>query len=117
MPGYRMDLSNIRVPAGVLLAGSVVLGHLPSGVGLPCPLRTLTGIPCPFCGMTTSLRGLTAGQLGRSLAAAPLGLPFVLAALLGVVGKLPSRLTLNYWVIATVLGAEWLFELFRFHTI
>jgi hypothetical protein len=110
MSGYRMDLSNLRVPAVGLVAGSVLLAHLPSTVGLPCPLRSLTGIPCPFCGITTSLRGLGAGQVGRSLGAAPLGL-------LAVVGKLPARITLNYWIIGPLLGAEWIFELVRFHTI
>jgi len=117
MSGYRMDLSNLRVPAVGLVAGSVLLAHLPSTVGLPCPLRSLTGIPCPFCGITTSLRGLGAGQVGRSLGAAPLRLLVMLAALLAVVGKLPARITLNYWIIGPLLGAEWIFELVRFHTI
>jgi hypothetical protein len=112
-----MDLSNLRVPAVGLVAGSVVLAHLPSAVGLPCPLRTLTGIPCPFCGLTTSLRGLGAGQIGRAFSAAPLGLLVMLAAVLALIGKLPARVTLSYWIIAPLLCAEWIFELFRFHTI
>ncbi len=33
----------------------------------PCTFRTLCGIPCPSCGMTTSFAHLTRGHLARAL--------------------------------------------------
>ena len=117
MSGYAVDLRSARLCGSVLLFGSVALAHLPPGVGLPCPLRTTTGIPCPFCGITTALRQLGGGDLGGSLSAAPLALVLAVLAILAVVGRLPARLTVTIWVIVLPLGAEWLYELARFHVV
>ena len=45
-----------------------------TGLGLPCPLRWLTGIPCPACGLTTAAVDLTHGRLLASLADNPAAL-------------------------------------------
>jgi hypothetical protein len=55
------------------------------GQGLPCPLRTLTGVPCPFCGMTTATVAITHGNWTAAAAASPLA--YLVAAL--IVGTVP----------------------------
>jgi hypothetical protein len=55
--------------AGAAAAYQAAMGG--TGLWLPCPLRTLTGIPCPLCGMTTAATGLAAGDLGAAMAANP----------------------------------------------
>ena len=73
---------------GAMAAGAIgvaVLGRVggmeapPSGV--PCLLRAVVGIPCPFCGLTRSLFAAGAGDWSRSLDLSPIG-PLVLAAAL-----------------------------------
>lgn len=53
-------------------------------LGLPplCPLKALTGIPCPGCGISRSLVCCGHGELGRAMALHPLG-PIVFALLIG----------------------------------
>jgi hypothetical protein len=63
----------------VLGAGAAALGAVypmlvkhTGGRGLPCPLRTLTGVPCPFCGLTTATVELTHGDWAAAAQANPL---------------------------------------------
>ena len=53
--------------------------HRATGAELLCPLRTLTGVPCPLCGMTRAATSLAAGDLHASLAFNPFLLPLAVA--------------------------------------
>ena len=91
-----------------------------------CLLRGATGVPCPFCGVTTALVQLGRGDLRAALAASPLA---VLGAPLWVVWprlapavrrvgerRLGRALTRRAaWVAgALVLAASELWQLHRF---
>jgi hypothetical protein len=49
-------------------------------LGYPCPFKELTGLPCATCGMTHAFVHLAHGELGRALAANPLGALLAFAA-------------------------------------
>jgi hypothetical protein len=99
-----------------------------TGLGLPCPLRTLTGIPCPACGMTTAATDLVAGDPAAALAANPFVL--ALAALALVVPPLLSVRALGLvgppvawsdtarrrvpWAVGLLVFASWSYQLHRF---
>jgi hypothetical protein len=99
-----------------------------TGLGLPCPLRTLTGVPCPMCGMTTAATGLAAGDLQAAVAANPFvlllaGFTLVMIVLMAgrALGWLPppaqwpaTRRRQPYLVVAVVAAASWAFQLHRF---
>jgi hypothetical protein len=99
-----------------------------TGLGLPCPLRTLTGIPCPTCGMTTAATRLAAGDLHAALLANPFvlvlaGLTVFMAVLLplrqlGLVGPpaqwSEARRRQAYWATGLLAAASWVFQLHRF---
>src|SRR4051794_24374148 len=83
-----------RAALGVSLCcvGAAALGGI-SGAdvthpGAPgCLLRALTGIPCPFCGLTHSMMALGQSNLGAAVAQNPLGLVlFPLAIVILVLG-------------------------------
>lgn len=99
-----------------------------TGLGLTCPLRALTGVPCPMCGMTTAATSLAAGDLHAALAANPFvlvlaGLTLCMAVLMAAraAGLAPpaagwpaSRRRQAYWVVAVLLASSWAFQLHRF---
>lgn len=99
-----------------------------TGLGLPCPLRTLTGLPCPLCGMTTAATGLAAGDVRAALAANPFVLLLAtgtlgMLALLGAraIGLAPAPVPWGRaarrracWAVAVLAAASWAFQLHRF---
>jgi len=65
--------SNAAVRSGPLLAGLGLLtlaGWLvsaPLGVAVACPLKSLTGYECAFCGATRATLALLGGHVGRAI--------------------------------------------------
>jgi hypothetical protein len=108
-----LDPAELRLAGGAMLAAGLALPVLPGHPSLHCPLRALSGLPCPLCGLSTSVEETVRLHLGGALAANPLGVLLVLVALALLVLR-PARLALPRAVIPTVLAASWLFELHRF---
>ncbi|MFC4908978.1 DUF2752 domain-containing protein [Actinomadura gamaensis] len=95
----------LRVAAMATAAVAAAWVHRVHDPGVLCPLRTLTGIPCPLCGGTTAFIELGAGRPGHAVLANPVALTGAVALALA-----PLGLGARWWELAPetrrrVLGA------------
>lgn len=105
--------SELRIPAAAMLAAGAalpLLGHPGPG----CLLRALTDVPCPLCGMTTSVSSTVRGDLQQAVAAAPAGVVVAAFALWVLLTGRPRRLELPLPGVVLALVVMWVFQLFRF---
>ena len=112
-------LADRRAIAVIAGAGALHLGLGMAGITIwSCPIRAVTGLPCPGCGLTRATIELLRGDLTGSLqthAFAPL---FIAGGVLMIVSLvLPERLrqglffALNQWEVRTGLTSWVLFGL------
>jgi len=96
-----------------MLLVALVRPMIPLQSGVLCPLRAVTGIPCPMCGMTTSVIATTHFDFGGAFAANPAGILAVATACYLLVRR-PLRLRVSLPMVSVALAAMWLFELNRY---
>lgn len=119
MPALTVELPGLRRAGGAMLALGVALPLLPHHPGLPCPLRTITGCPCPLCGMSTAVERGLAGHLSASISANPFGLVAIAVALalllrLRIPALAGREARIPIALVVAALGASWVWELRRF---
>lgn len=115
MSSVEVDLRDLRIAGGLMVAAAVLQPAWAWTGGVPCPLRTFTGIPCPLCGMTTSVCAAVTGHLGEAVAANPFGVVAVVAALwLLVTWRTGRVLRFPRWLPWVGLAASWAWQLARF---
>jgi hypothetical protein len=94
-----------------MLGLAVVWPRLPVHPPLACPLRTITGIPCPFCGMTRAVVAAAHGHLVDSLRFNPAGIVVALLAVALIAGLRIERLRLPLWLVGTLVALLWTWNL------
>jgi len=98
-------------------------------IGLPpCMTETIFGIPCPFCGMTTSFSHMAHGQVTQAITVQPAGaLGFVVSATLALAllvavatGKSPTLWKTTkqspwpYAIGAIVIATAWVYKIITY---
>ncbi len=115
-----------------ILMLSLFLEPDPRGLGtheqlllLPCNFQVVTGLPCPFCGMTTAFAHMARGRLQSAFLAQPLGvlgfvatlllLPVAAGAVISGKNLIGATLRLPWkrlgWLLAVLALASWLFKI------
>ena len=109
------------VSARVLLLAALAVAvgavHLPGRPRTLCMLRSLTGVPCPFCGGTTAVVELGHGRFLAAVAASPLAVALVaVLPLRGFtsLGRLWRRPATRWVLVGTVVLAAEIWQLHRF---
>ena len=73
-----------------------------TGLALPCPFRTVTGLLCPGCGVTRLCLALLRGDVAAAWGANP-----VLLLLLPILAVLAVRLAVRYVREGRTTGPKW----------
>jgi hypothetical protein len=99
-----------RVGAAALLGLAVAWPRLPVHPPLACPLRTLTGVPCPLCGMTRSVVAAMHGHLFESLRFNPAGILVVLLAVALLTRLRLDRVRIPPWIVVAFVALLWVWN-------
>lgn len=116
MSGVETTLG-VRAPNQVRVTAAGLVGVAAAWPLLPhppiaCPMRAITGIPCPLCGMTRACVAAVQGHLGTSLAFNPAGVLVVLAAIVALVRpQWLSRVRVSAWAVLVAVGALWVWNI------
>ncbi|MDQ4070462.1 MAG: DUF2752 domain-containing protein [Actinomycetota bacterium] len=108
-----IDLHDVRIAGGVMLAAAALAPVLPGPDGVPCPLRSLTGVPCPLCGMTTSVTAAVHLDVFAGLAANPAGVLAVVVAVALLLFGRRRRVTVPVWMAPSALAVLWVWQVAR----
>ena len=111
-----VDLRPVRVAAVALVPAAFVIDRLPMDVVPSCPLRSLTGIPCPLCGSTRGVIAAVHGHLDRALELNPASVLVLAMAAMLVLGWRVERVRLPVWGIVAVFAVLWSYQLFKYAT-
>ena len=111
-----VDLRTARIGAAGMVAVAVARPTIPFEFVPPCPLRTITGIPCPMCGMTRGVTSLVNGDFAHALLLNPASYLAVALALLLFVQWRTKKIVVPVWAIVVVLATMWTWQLFKYAT-
>jgi hypothetical protein len=108
-----LDLPLVGRVVGLLVALATLIPLVPGYPGITCPLRALTGVPCPFCGTTTSCRELLQMDIPASFLANPVGI-LTIAALFFIAFARRPHLRVPVLLLIGLPAVLWVFQLHRF---
>jgi len=74
IPRLALAAGVVIVVLGLTVAASISVSEGP----VICPLRALTGLPCPSCGLLRSTNAILHGHVGTAFATNPLDAVFLL---------------------------------------
>lgn len=113
MISRKVEAADLRSAGMLMLILAFLRPLVPFEAGVLCPLRATTGVPCPLCGMTTSVTAAVHLDLSAAMTANPAGIVAVLIAAYLIVRR-PRYLVVSLPLIVLALGAMWVFELNRY---
>ncbi len=82
----------------------------------PCPLRSVTGIPCPFCGMTRGVTAIVHADFSAAFGFNPGAFLVVAMAIVLLVAWRWQRVKIPMWAVFLFFAVLWAYQLFKYST-
>ncbi len=98
------------------MLGVAAVAPLLGGPGIGCPLRAMTGVPCPFCGMTRGVTDAVHGDVTAAAALNPGSVLLVVAAVVLLVAWRRRTATFPAWLPYALVATLWAYQLFKYAT-
>jgi hypothetical protein len=111
-----IDLRPLRIAAAAMLAIAAVWPLLPTPDVTTCPLRLVTGIPCPFCGMTRGVVAAVHGDLISSLVLNPGAIVVLILGIGLLVAWRVRRVAIPVGVVVAWFAVLWAYQMFKYTT-
>lgn len=111
-PRVQVHLSALRSAGAVMLVAGLLLPRAPA-LGFSCPFHSITGVPCPLCGLTRSVVATLHLQLHTALAVNPAGILAVVVAIALVVTRRRPAVAVPAWGAPAAVGFVWSLQLLR----
>jgi hypothetical protein len=103
---------DLRIASGAMIAVAAVWPLLPLHPGIACPLRAVTGVPCPFCGMTRAVVAAVHGHVATSLTFNPAGIIVLALAVCALVRPAwLTRFRAPMWIVLALFAALWVWNI------
>jgi Protein of unknown function (DUF2752) len=112
----ELELKPLRFAGAAMLGIASLRPILPVTPGLPCPLRTVTGIPCPFCGMTRGVTSLVHGHVSAAFSYNPGAFLIVAMAVVLLIAWRWQRVRIPVWAVYLFFALLWAYQLFKYST-
>jgi hypothetical protein len=112
----ELDLKPLRFAGAAMLGVAAVLPMVPVSPVPPCPLRTFTGIPCPFCGMTRGVTALVHGHVSAAFSYNPGAFLIVAMAIALLIAWRWQRVRIPMWAVFLFFAVLWTYQLFKYST-
>jgi len=112
----ELDLKPLRAGAVAMLPLAAIRPMLPIWSVPPCPLRSVTGIPCPFCGMTRGVTAIVHADFSAAFGFNPGAFLVVAMTIVLLVAWRWQRVKIPMWAVFLFFAVLWAYQLFKYST-
>lgn len=108
MEKLKKDIYNLRFAIPIIILCIILMQSI---LGTVCPLKGITGIPCPACGLTHASIYLLTGRFEQSFNSNPTAILWIITICLFIIDRYIHKLKIDIFpyifIITIVITIVW----------